>query len=137
MSDRQTAPEGAADIHDLAVIRAALAVLGTCFLRRPITRIGDACESLNWAKHEIEARINDRRDNYEPIMLGESIRAWIEEGHSDEQTADRNDYEKGYRRGMEIAIKVGTRIAQGLMNEYQTGAYEAVKAIEKVLKNAK
>lgn len=53
------------------------------------------------------------------------------------QAADRNDYEKGYRCGMEMAIKVGTRIAQGLTNEYQTGAYEAVKAIEKVLKNAK
>jgi hypothetical protein len=54
----------------------------------------------------------------------------------DEQAADRNDYEEGFRKGLEMAIKVGTRTAQGLVDEYKRGA-DVVEAIEKVLKDAK
>jgi hypothetical protein len=55
----------------------------------------------------------------------------------DEQAADRNDYEEGFRKGLEMAIKVGTPTAQGLVDEYKSGAYDVVEAIEKVLKDAK
>lgn len=47
-----------ADIHDSAVIAAALAVLGTMSARRHSSKIGDACEALNLARAEIEERIN-------------------------------------------------------------------------------
>jgi hypothetical protein len=55
----------------------------------------------------------------------------------DEQAADRNDYAEGFRKGLRLAIKVGTRTAQGLVDEYKSGAYDVVEAIEKVLKDAK
>jgi hypothetical protein len=48
----------AADIHDAAVLKAALAVIGTMFPRRLDRRIGDAVETLNTVLADIEARIH-------------------------------------------------------------------------------
>jgi hypothetical protein len=65
-NNQTTGPASAADVHDAAVIKAALAVLGTMFPRRQSTKIGDATESLNLVLTEIEDRINASRKQNHP-----------------------------------------------------------------------
>ena len=54
----------------------------------------------------------------------------------------RNDYETGFRRGLEIAIAAGTRIAEQIgetegRTERWSGGLEVVEGIRKVLADAK
>ena len=62
--------ETAADIHDAAVIKAALAVVGTMFLRRPDRRIADATEILNLVLADIDAQLNGNTvEAAQPVAL--------------------------------------------------------------------
>lgn len=50
--------------------------------------------------------------------------------------AQKKEHEAGYRRGLEMAIRVGGRVQAQEENEYATGARFVVEAVERVLRGA-